>query len=157
MILIQFSDIRAELTRSGFNFLVDCLGTSVNLIIEFVHAGVEFLSIGINLVIEFAHAGMEFLSIGINLIIEFAHVGMEFPRIGVDLIIELGHVGMEFLRIGVDFINESMKIGVDFIKGNPNLFLVFSDVYTKEIIRPFHISFTGNLPPKNANSANYGY
>ena len=28
VVLIQFSDIRAELTRSGVNFLVDCLSTA---------------------------------------------------------------------------------------------------------------------------------
>ena len=123
----------------GFVILIQFSDVCTELARTRVNFLVDCLSTGINLVIKFAHAGMEFLSIGINLIIEFAHIGMEF------------------FRIGVHFINESMKISVHFVKCNPNLLLVLSDVYSEEIVCPFHLSFTGNLPPKNANSANYGY
>ena len=106
--------------------------------------------------------------VGFVILIQFSDVCTELARsrvnflvdclsTGINLVIEFAHAGMEFLSIGVHFINEFMKISVDFIKGNPNLLLVLSDVYSEEIVCPFHVSFAGDLPPKNANSANYGY
>ena len=43
---------------------------------------------------------------------------------------------------------QALRISVHFVKCNPNLLLVFSDVYSEEIVCPFHLSFTGNFPPK---------